>query len=935
VDLRHSLRRIAPALLAAMLSVGAQAQSASPRATKYYESALARFEKKDLAGAVIELKNGLRSNPKFLPLHVLMGRALLLQGEAAAAEVSFNQALSLGVSRSEVVVLLARALVAQGRQPEVTDPQRFGREGLPGPVQVELLLVQAAALGDVGDIRAALEAVGRARTLAPSSAESWIAEVPLRIRLRQFKEANAALEQARRLDPEAAGVQLQSASLLHAQGNLPAALQAYESVVRADPRAVDAQVARAGLLIDLGRQDEAAKAVAALTRDEAVEPRGWYLSALLAQRTGNAQAVRAAYSRITALIDPVPIGVIRYRPQLLMVNGQAHFGLGEPEKALPYFEAFQNAQGGTPVAKILATIYTGQGNAERAIETLEQYLRAAPNDAQAIALLASAYMSKGHSGRAAELMERVLRSRDDADARTAYGLALLGSGQASDALAQLETAYRKNPKQTQAAAALVPLYLRSGRTAKALALAETLCRQQPKNAGFQNLLGMAKAQARDLAGARAAFAQAIKLDAGLQQARIHLARTELAGGAPERAAALFDEVLKAQPDNTDAMLEQAALAERRGRPEETLRWLQKAHDVAGVKDLRASLALVDYELRHDRLPDALAAAKSLAAAAPDSLPVLLALARVQLRGADAAGARASLTAAGRAAPYDAGVHVEIALLQLAAADLSGAAYSLDKALAARPDDLRAQALLTEVEMRRGELDKAQARAQQILRREPRRAIGSSLLGDIALARGDPQRALEMYRHAHQIEPSADTLGRLLRSLAPHDAAGAEALARKWLAGHPDDPASRRQLAELLVRRGDMAAARVEYELLRRQTPGDVGVLNDLANVLLRVGDAQAGPVAEQALTLAPTNVNVIDTAGWIALQSGKTERALQLLRDARLREPGNLVVRYHLASALAKAGRRTEAREELAYVLDSRLAFDDRPGAEALMATLR
>ena len=80
---------------------------------------------------------------------------------------------------------------------------------------------------------------------------------------------------------------------------------------------------------------------------------------------------------------------------------------------------------------------------------------------------------------------------------------------------------------------------------------------------------------------------------------------------------------------------------------------------------------------------------------------------------------------------------------------------------------------------------------------------------------------------------------------------------------------------------------------------------------------------------------MIDTAGWVALQSGKPDRALQLLRDARLREPENSEIRYHLAAALVSAGRKTEAREELEAALRNKGNFEGRAEAQALLRTLK
>jgi putative PEP-CTERM system TPR-repeat lipoprotein len=928
--LRHSI-----ALAALLVASAGAALAADTKAAQYYEDALVRYEKKDLAGAIIQLKNALQADSRMLPVHVLLGKALFASGQAPAAEVAFNEALQQGVNRAEVVVLLARALVAQGKQLKVVDPQQFPLAGLPAGVQAQLLLVKAAAHGDLGDSRSALKAIEDSRAADPTSAEAWLAEVPVRIRARQLKEALAAVAKARELDPKSAAVHYQTGSVLHVQGDIKSALVSYDKALAIAPDYVDARVTRAGLYIDLKRPDDAAKDVIELLGSHPQDPRGWYLSALLAEREGKQQDARASLAKITALLDPLPIEYIRYRPQILLLNGQAHYGLGEREKAKPYFESFQKAQPGSPVSKMLASIYLAEGNQDRAAESLEQYLRSFPNDAQATALLASAYMAKGRNARAAELMQRALRTSDAPELYTAYGLSLLGSGQNDNATAQLETAYKKDPGQTQAAYALVGLYLRGNQVPKAMAVTTALVKRQPANPSFQNLLGLAKLQARDLAGARTAFEQALKLDPTMLQASIHLARLEADTGNFDRAQQLLDGVLKAEEVNTEAMYEQGVLAERRARPDEALRWLQRAYDIAGAKDLRASLALVDLHLRAGRRAEALKVAQQLSSSLPDNLPVLLALVRAQLANADLPGARATLTTATRVAAYDTPVQVELALLQMAARNVPGAAYNLDKALSAKPDYFPAQVLMTEVETVQGDYAKAEQRAGQIVRQAPKLAIGYSLQGDLAMARKQLGPAIEAYRRAHQAQPSADTLRRLFAAMARQDPKAALQMGEQWIAAHPKDLTARKMLAETYVRSNNLPAARSAYQRLNELAPTDAGVLNDLANVLLRIKDPKAADVADKALSVDPNNPVIIDTAGWAAYQAGKFDRALQLLRDARLREPQANEIRYHLASALVKKGRRDEARVELEAALRSKAPFDGHEDAQALLQTLK
>jgi cellulose synthase operon protein C len=86
--------------------------------------------------------------------------------------------------------------------------------------------------------------------------------------------------------------------------------------------------------------------------------------------------------------------------------------------------------------------------------------------------------------------------------------------------------------------------------------------------------------------------------------------------------------------------------------------------------------------------------------------------------------------------------------------------------------------------------------------------------------------------------------------------------------------------------------------------------------------------------LAPNNPMVLDIAGWLLVQRGQVEAGLRHLRDARLREPANGMIRYHLATALSKAGKRNEARDELSAALASGAQVGDPADVARLRAEL-
>lgn len=923
-------------VLAGLLAATAAGAITDPKASRYYEDALARYEKRDMAGAVIQLKNALKIDRSLLPVHVLLGKALLANYDVVAAEVAFDEALRLGVNRAEVVLPMARAVIAQGRPQQVVEQPRFAPAGLPGGVQSQLLLLRAAAYSDLGDPRNALKAVEESRAIDAASPDTWVFEVPMRIRARQIREAMVAADKAVALAPTLAEAHYLRGTVLHTTGDMPGATAAYNKALELLPTHTEALVSRAGLALDNGRLAEASRDVAELLRSSPMEPRGRYLQSLIAEREGNSALAKASLAEITALLDPVPIEFLRYRPQTLMLGGLAHYGLNEKEKAKPYLEAVQRAQPQSPASKLLAQIYIGEKNTDRAIESLELYLRGQPRDTQAVQLLASAHMSQGRYARATQLMQEALKVQDAPALRVTLGVSLVGGGKYNDAINELEAVLRKDPAQVLAGVALTNMYLQSGQAAKALRTAEALLKQRPKDPGVLNLTGMAREGVGNAAGARAMYEEAAKLDPSFPSPQVHLARQEIAARSYEAAAARLGAVLRNDDKQLEALSELARLAELQGQFAEAQRLLEKADDVGGPNTVSAGLALVDFHLRQRRPELAREALRRLTTKAPDSLPVLLSISRVALANGDSTTARSTLTRAANTANYNPTVLVQVAAMQLQTGHVAGAAYSVNKALAERPDFLPAMAMASELELRQGEVAKAEQKAQQVLAKHPKAGVGHALLADVAMAKKQLPAAIEGYRRAHQLDQSSDSAMRLFRALLNSDAMAAQKVAEQWVKTHPRDVEMLRGLGDAFARAGNYAEARNQYAALLKVSPEDPEALNNMANIQLLLGDFPAAlRSAEMALQKQPGTPYIIGTVGWAAFKAGQTDRGLQLLRDARLRDPNNPDTRYFLSSVLASIGRKTEAREELEVALRGGRNFASAKDAEKLLATLK
>ncbi len=907
------------------------AQHGGARASQYFEDALKRYESKDFSGAVVQLKNVIKVDPRNLSAQVLLGKALLENEDFGPAEVALNEALRLGVNRTEVAVPLAKALIGQGRPNEVLSDARFGVEGLPPGVQFQLLLQRAGAATELGDTKGALAALDSARQLEPSNPAPWVLETPARLRAQQLKEALEAANRAIAMAPNLADGHFARGESLHVVPDLQGAMAAYDRAISLNPDHLNARIARAGIYLDRNRTDDIVRELTLIAEKAPREPRGLYMRALMAERSGQIAESRKLYTQLVGMLDPIPATYLRYRPQTQMLAGMAHHSLGQGDRAKPYLEGVLRYQPIHPVSKVLASIYLSERNYDRALETLEGYIRANPQDSQAMLLSASAHMAQGRHARATQIMQDALKAGDRPNMRTALGLSLVGSARYNDAIKELEAAYAKDPSQIPAGYALASLYAQTGQGAKALRVAEALNKERPRQASLLYLLGTAKRAQGDSTGARSALESALAADAAFSPAQLLLARLDIDAGADTKALERLNAVLAKEPKNLEALGTAAEIAERRNQLTEAQALLAKAEEHAGLNDAAPSLAAVNFHLRHRQVAQAKEAIGRAVSKAPEAPSTLLGVARVNLAQGDVVTARSTLTRAAIAAQYSAPLLTQIALLQNQAGALQAAAYSLDKALTDRPGYLPALALRAEIDVRLGDLPKAEKLAAQIVSQNPKLGLGHGLQGDIAAARGQPEAAITAYRKAHELDRSTDSFMRLFAATIRRDKPGALRLADQWLAARPNDLMARRALADVQFNSGNLPEARRGYEALIKLQPNDAEALNNLANVMLRQNDAAALKTAERALQLSPGAAHIIGTVGWAAHKAGQADRALQMLRDARLRDPANLDTRYFLGSVLAGLGRTAEAREELRAAATSSY----RDEAQRLLATLK
>ncbi|RMF77117.1 MAG: hypothetical protein D6744_11660 [Planctomycetota bacterium] len=228
-------------------------------------------------------------------------------------------------------------------------------------------------------------------------------------------------------------------------------------------------------------------------------------------------------------------------------------------------------------------------------------------------------------------------------------------------------------------------------------------------------------------------------------------------------------------------------------------------------------------------------------------------------------------------------------------------------------------------------------AEAQIQRAERDAARNTL--DQALSLASQQSANQVQLVASRIEAllsRADSLSMLRSKLAEAEGEPAQrlrvGLARALLRGSDEERSEGLDIANemlaaappgtayhiealMLKAQGFEAAGQYEesvqaYEKVLETLPNAVTALNNIAYLLTDKLDrpADAVPYAEQARQLVPDNANVLDTLGWTYYRNGRLDEAETALREARMVDPENLAVLYHLGLVLRDRGQRTAAR---------------------------
>lgn len=890
-------------------------------------SAREYIEKRDHRAAAIQLKNLLRENPDHAEARMLLGRALIIGGEPAAALVELRKAQELKMPDHEVVPDIARAMLALGEETKLIET--YANTKLEEPRgAADLLTSLSTAYALKGETAKATEAALAALRAKPDFAPASVMQAQLLASQSKHDEALAVLDATLKTHPndERAGV-LRGEILWRVKKDYAGAEAALRKVLEKTPWSLGANTALIGMLAQQGKLKESRAQFEHLKKEDPNNPETLFFEAQIAFSEQKYRVTREITDR---LLKVMPQNV-----RVLELAGASEFRLGQFGPAESFLtQAIKGAPTLYSARQLLAQSYLRSGQPAKAVETLQFQIDQGQADGTAWSLLAEAHLQLGDTKKADAAFQNAAKAEpDNPRVQTTVAMAQVNRGNFA-AVGELERIAAAD-RGTRADMALISARLRQGDLAGALKAIDGLQAKTPDRAMPLGLRGQVLLRKRDEEGARKAFEQALQKEPTYFPAVASLGALDLAAGKPEAARARFQAFSKANPTNHQGLLAEAELAARIGAPVQEVTRLAREAVKVNPTEPTARMVLVEQLITSGEHEAAVVAAQEALVVLPQNPDIIETLGRAQLAARDGTQAVTTFKRLTALQPTNARLQIRLAEALIAAKDMAGAQQALKRALEIQPDYLPAQRGLVTLALLDKRPDDALKAAKVLQTQRPKEAIGWVAEGDVEAARRNWDAAASAFRAGLQRTKSSETAIKLHSALLNGSKrADADRFSSEWTKDNPRDAAFRFYLGDMAMARGEDAAAEALYRSVLDIQPANALAMNNVAWLMVKQGKSGALPLAEKAVTLLADRAPLLDTLAAAQAAANQLDKAIETQKRAVALDPDNPQLRLSLARHYVKAGEKAYARAELETLARLGDKFGSQGEVSALLKSL-
>lgn len=213
-------------------------------------------DKGNLKGSIVELKNAIQKNPDSPQARLLLGQVYLKSGMGAEAEKELSQAAKLGVNLESTKLQLGEALLLMGEYQRVLDEIQLG-EKTSKPNLARILQMRADALLKLGKLQEACNLFQQSLDAGTNNPPTYWGLAQCAIAERDITKAKKWLDAALKINSKQSQTWIYIGDWEELNKNPQGALAAYTSALKTEPDNLEALRNRVSLNMALGQLDSA------------------------------------------------------------------------------------------------------------------------------------------------------------------------------------------------------------------------------------------------------------------------------------------------------------------------------------------------------------------------------------------------------------------------------------------------------------------------------------------------------------------------------------------------------------------------------------------------------------------------------------------------------------------------------------------------------
>jgi len=633
-------------------------------------------------------------------------------------------------------------------------------------------------------------------------------------------------------------------------GNLPKALSQMQDALNYNRDSAILHLELATLLEKSGRIQEAITHAQEASRldPDSPDPHGVLANIYFKSqgRGSNSETIQKAVQELEIFLELAPENLDAY-----YYLGRAYFELNQPEKAIEAYEKLQSLTPGNDTGYFeIANYYKITENYDKAIEYLEKALDIRPDSGKSLELLGEIYTKLNKSKDASQVYKRLLQStRDNINVKRKLVLTLIESDQNSEAIDLLDQIILADPGKVDDQVLLGRAQIGLRKFGKAI---ETLGSISTKDPGLyistQFYLGIAYRN-------NEAYSEAIKIFTDLlnssnfseenQKDRLvfqhHLALSYLGNGDHEEAIALYQEMVKSDPDINYELMN----AYRLGRQYEKAIQIGELEHQKNPNDIRRGILYAQTLADAGKTDAGVEILKELLVSNPLKVDVYIYLSQIYLQDKRYSEAEKILHQAEKLEFQNENaerqIQYELASVYENQEDYDRLVSLLSDIIESNPEDMNAKYYLYAIYEKQKDYDRAESLLSEIIELNPGNMDAKYYLATVYERQKDYDRAEILFKEVIEDDPeNAGALNYFGYMLADREIRLYEAIdyIEKALAIDPENGAYLDSLGWAYFKLNDLANAE-KYLLQAFQRVKDDPVIDDhLGDLYYKSGDFQ-------------------------------------------------------------------------------------------------